>query len=181
MRIISGTLRGRRLQPPVNLPVRPTTDFAKEGLFNVLNNMIDFEDLTVLDLFTGTGSIAFEFISRGAAEVTVVDSNQKCIDFIKKTMEVFGVENLRPYRSDSFSFLKHAFKKYDLVYADPPYDLEGIDKLPDLVVAAGMLAPDGMLILEHSAKYNFEDHPDFTGHRKYGSVNFSFFKSKDQQ
>jgi len=96
MRIVSGKYRGRRLQPPVNLPVRPTTDFAKEGLFNVLNNQVDFESLKVLDLFAGTGSIAFEFLSRGAIEVTAIDSNHRCIDFIKKTAETFGAGNIMP-------------------------------------------------------------------------------------
>ncbi|HPT32664.1 MAG TPA: RsmD family RNA methyltransferase, partial [Prolixibacteraceae bacterium] len=121
MRIVSGKYRGRRLQPPVNLPVRPTTDFAKEGLFNVLNNTLDYESLTVLDLFSGTGSIAFEFLSRGAVEVTAVDSNHRCIDFIKKTAADFGASNLKAVKSNSFVFLKHMVAKFDLVFADPPY------------------------------------------------------------
>ena len=107
MRIVSGKYRGRRLQPPVNLPVRPTTDFAKEGLFNVLNNTLDYESLKVLDLFAGTGSIAFEFLSRGVIEVTAVDSNNRCVEFIKKTATEFGAANIRAVKSNSFVFLKH--------------------------------------------------------------------------
>jgi 16S rRNA (guanine966-N2)-methyltransferase len=175
MRIVSGIYKGRRLQPPVNLPVRPTTDFAKEGLFNVLNNLIDFESLKVLDLFTGTGSIAFEFLSRGAIEVTAVDSNHRCIEFIKKTAETFGATNIKAVKSNSFVFIKHMASTYDLIFADPPYDLDGIESIPDLVFNSGLLDKDGFLILEHSSRYSFEKHPGYAQHRTYGSVNFTFF------
>jgi 16S rRNA (guanine(966)-N(2))-methyltransferase RsmD len=175
MRIVSGNLRGRRIQPPVNLPVRPTTDFAKEGLFNVLNNLVDFESLRVLDLFTGTGSIAFEFISRGAIEVTAVDSNHRCIDFLKKTSESFGTTNLKPVKANGFTFIRHTFNKFDLIFADPPYELSEMEKIPDLIFETEIIATDGLLIMEHSSKYNFEQHPRFSQHRQYGSVNFSFF------
>jgi 16S rRNA (guanine966-N2)-methyltransferase len=177
MRIVSGKLRGRRLNPPGNIPVRPTTDFAKEGLFNVLNNMVDFESLVVLDLFSGTGSISFEFISRGAIEVTSVDANFKCTDFVKKTAESFGVNNLKTVKANCFTFLKHSVNKYDMIFADPPYDLEGIESIPDLVFGAEMLKTEGMLVLEHNSGYSFEKHPKFSGHRQYGSVNFSFFSN----
>ncbi|MEI6434053.1 MAG: RsmD family RNA methyltransferase [Bacteroidota bacterium] len=176
MRIVSGKFRGRRLQPPVNLPVRPTTDFAKEGLFNVLNNLVDFESLKVLDLFSGTGSIAFEFISRGAVEVTTVDSNNRCIDFIKKTVDSFGITNMKPVKSNCFTFLKHSFNKYDLVFADPPFTLDEIELIPDLVFEADLLNTDGLFIFEHSSRYLFEQHSRFIQRRQYGSVNFSFFK-----
>ena len=176
MRIVSGIYRGRRLQPPVNLPVRPTTDFAKEGLFNVLNNTVDFESLRVLDLFTGTGSIAFEFLSRGAIEVTAIDSNHRCIDFIRKTAEIFGATNIKAVKSNSFVFIKHMVSTYDLIFADPPYDLEGIEAIPDLIFSSNLLANDGLLILEHSTAYSFAKHLHFDSHRQYGSVNFSFFK-----
>ncbi len=175
MRIVSGIYRGRRLVPPVNLPVRPTTDFAKEGLFNVLNNQVDFESLKVLDLFAGTGSIAFEFLSRGAIEVTAVDSNHRCIEFIKKTAELFGTRNIKPVKSNSFVFIKHMISTYDLIFADPPYDLEGIESIPDLIFGSNLLAEQGLLILEHSTSYKFEKHPHFDAHRQYGSVNFTFF------
>ncbi|MEI7662735.1 MAG: RsmD family RNA methyltransferase [Bacteroidota bacterium] len=180
MRIVSGKYRGRRLQPPVNLPVRPTTDFAKEGLFNVLNNMVDYESLKVLDLFSGTGSIAFEFLSRGVIEVTAVDSNNRCVEFIKKTAADFGATNMKAVKSNSFVFIKHMVTSYDLVFADPPYDLERIEAIPDLVFESGLLAGEGLLILEHSSSYKFEKHPHFDQHRQYGSVNFSFFQRKEK-
>ncbi|MDP1623655.1 MAG: RsmD family RNA methyltransferase [Bacteroidales bacterium] len=176
MRIVSGKYKGRRLKPPVNLPVRPTTDFAKEGLFNVLNNMVDFESLRVLDLFTGTGSMAFEFLSRGAIEVTAIDSNHRCIEFINKTAEHFGADNINAVKSNCFVYFKHTVSEYDLIFADPPYDLEGIEAIPDLILSSTLLADEGLLILEHSAGYKFEKHTFFDSHRKYGSVNFSFFK-----
>jgi len=176
MRIVSGIYKGRRLQPPVNLPVRPTTDFAKEGLFNILNNLVDFESLKVLDLFSGTGSIAFEFLSRGAIEVTAVDSNHRCIEFIKKTAENFRAGNIKSIKSNSFVFIKHMTSSYDLIFADPPYDLDGIEDIPDLIFASVLLEDDGMLILEHSSAHRFEKHNHFDSHRQYGSVNFSFFK-----
>ena len=181
MRIVSGIYRGRRLQPPVNLPVRPTTDFAKEGLFNVLNNMVDFESLRVLDLFTGTGSIAFEFLSRGAIEVTAIDSSSRCIDFIKKTAETFGADNIKAVKSNSFVFIKHMVATYDLIFADPPYDLEGIESIPDLIFSSALLADDGMLVMEHSSAYKFEKHLHFDSHRNYGSVNFSLFRKQQGQ
>ena len=166
------------MQPPVNLPVRPTTDFAKEALFNVLNNIVDYDSLKVLDLFTGTGSIAFEFLSRGVFEATAVDSNNRCIEFIKKTAEGFGVTNLTVIKSNSFVFLKHMVSQYDLIFADPPYDLERIEAIPDLVFDSGLLVKEGLLILEHSASYKFEKNLFFDQHRQYGSVNFSFFRRR---
>jgi 16S rRNA (guanine966-N2)-methyltransferase len=181
MRIISGIYKGRKLLPPVNLPVRPTTDFAKEGLFNVLNNLIDLDSLRVLDLFAGTGSIAFEFLSRGASEVTAIDSNHRCIEFIKKTAETFGATNIKAVKSNSFVFIKHMVATYDLIFADPPYDLERIEAIPDLVFASNLLADEGMLILEHSSRYKFEKNIHFHSHRNYGSVNFSFFKKAGNQ
>ena len=176
MRIISGKYRGRRLQPPVNLPVRPTTDFAKEGLFNVLNNMVDYESLRVLDLFAGTGSMSFEFLSRGVIEVTAIDSNHRCVDFIKKTAELFGADNMKVVKSNSFVFIKRMMATYDLIFADPPYDLEGIEAIPGLIFSSGLLSENGILILEHSSGYSFTKDLNFDSHRNYGSVNFTFFK-----
>lgn len=181
MRIISGKYRGRRLNPPANLPVRPTTDYAKEGLFNVLNNLIDFEDLKVLDLFTGTGSIAFEFLSRGASEVVAVDGNIRCVEFIKTTASLFGAPNIKAVRSNCFVFIKHAYTSFDLVFADPPYDLEGFGKIPELILESSLLTPEGLLILEHSARHNFSAHPCFDQQRTYGSVNFTLFRRDKQQ
>lgn len=141
-----------------------------------MNNLVDFESLKVLDLFTGTGSIAFEFLSRGAIEVTAVDSNHRCIEFLKKTAETFGADNLKAIKSNSFVFIKHMATTYDLIFADPPYDLERVEGIPDLVFSSGLLADDGMFILEHSAAYKFEKNSNFEAHRQYGSVNFSFFR-----
>jgi 16S rRNA (guanine(966)-N(2))-methyltransferase RsmD len=176
MRIVSGKYRGRRLNPPVNLPVRPTTDFAKESLFNVLNNLVDFESLQVLDLFAGTGSISFEFLSRGAAGVTSVDASHRCIDFIRKTAEVFGDTKIKPVKTNAFVFIKHTITQYDLIFADPPYDMDGIDVLPATVLGSGLLGAEGIFILEHSARYKFDDHPGFWQKRNYGSVHFTFFR-----
>ena len=174
MRVISGSLGGRKLRPPENLPVRPTTDLAKESLFNILNNLVDFEEITVLDLFTGTGSISFEFISRGATEVFAVDINNKCISFIDKTAIEFRVDNLHAMQSDAFGFLKHTHKKFDMIFADPPYDLKNIPAIAELVFEKQMLQPNGMLIIEHSREVDFAQHPNFSQKRTYGKVNFSF-------
>jgi 16S rRNA (guanine966-N2)-methyltransferase len=176
MRIISGSLGGRKLRPPVNLPVRPTTDLAKESLFNILNNWVDFEELTVLDLFTGTGSISFEFVSRGAIEVFAIDTNNKCIGFIERTALEFKVGNLHAFQSDVFSFLKHTHKKFDIVFADPPYDLKNIPEIAGLVFEKQLLNPGGMLIIEHPREIDFSQHPAFSQKRTYGKVNFSFLK-----
>lgn len=140
--------------------------------------MLDFESLKVLDLFCGTGSIAFEFLSRGAIEVMAIDANPRCIGFIKKTAENLKANNIKAVKSNSFVFLKHMTAKYNLIFADPPYDLDGIETIPDLVFASNLLIDDGLFILEHSGRYKFEHHPLFDQQRQYGSVNFSFF-SKD--
>ncbi|HNW88779.1 MAG TPA: 16S rRNA (guanine(966)-N(2))-methyltransferase RsmD [Bacteroidales bacterium] len=177
MRIISGKYGGRRLHPPVNLPVRPTTDMAKESLFNILSNTIDFEGMSVLDLFAGTGSISLEFVSRGCAEVTAVDKDSKCVSFLIKTCEEFKIDNLRAYRSDVFSYIKHSIKKYHIIFADPPYDLKSATELPDKIFEKELLMPDGLLIIEHSRDHDFSKHPKFSQHRNYGKVNFSFFEA----
>ena len=178
MRIIAGNLRGRRLNPPTSLPVRPTTDMARESLFNILNNYVDYDECTVLDLFAGTGAVSLEFVSRGAKEVTSVDINAQCIDFIKDSALHFGVKNLRAVRSDVFDLLKRAYKKFDIVFADPPYALADLPKLPDLVFGSDILTDDGIFILEHPRDFHFEEHPHFWQHRNYGKVNFTFFAQK---
>ena len=179
MRIITGILKGRRLNPTENLPVRPTTDMAREGLFNILNNILDYEELSVLDLFSGTGAVSFEFISRGVKEVTAIEINLKCTDFIKKSALQFGVNNLHVVRSDVFDLIKRAYKKFDVIFADPPYQLEDLPTLPDLIFEKQMLADGGVFILEHSKEHSFENHPCFWQHRKYGKVNFTFFKKTE--
>lgn len=178
MRIISGSLKGRRLNPPANLPVRPTTDMAREGLFNILNNYIDYEDCTVMDLFSGTGAVAVEFVSRGVKEVTAVDINNACTEYIKMEAARLNLKNLRVVRADVFDLLKRANRKFDIVFADPPYSLEGLASLPDLIFEHQVLTDDGIFILEHPREHSFEDHPHFWQHRNYGKVNFTFFAMK---
>lgn len=175
MRIIAGTLKGRRLNPPANLPVRPTTDMARESLFNILNNYVDFEECSVMDLFAGTGAMSVEFISRGAREVTAVDINNACTEYIKSEAKRLELRNLRVVRADVFDLLKRANRKFDLVFADPPYAIEGLETLPDLVFDHQLLTDDGIFILEHPREYSFEEHPRFWQHRNYGKVNFTFF------
>lgn len=178
MRIIAGNLRGRRLNPPQNLPVRPTTDMARESLFNILNNYVDYEDCAVMDLFAGTGAVSLEFVSRGAHEVTSIDINAQCTDFIKQSASQFGVKNLHVVRADVFDLLKRANRKFDIVFADPPYALEGLATLPNLVFERQVLTDDGIFILEHPREFQFEEHPHFWQHRNYGKVNFTFFANK---
>jgi len=178
MRIIAGTLRGRRLNPPTTLPVRPTTDMARESLFNILNNYVDYEECSVLDLFAGTGAVSLEFISRGAKDVTSIDINAQCTDFIKSTAKQFNVNNIHVVRSDVFELIKRAYKKFDIIFADPPYALENLQQLPDLIFEHDMLSEDGIFVLEHPREYQFELHPHFWQHRNYGKVNFTFFAQK---
>jgi 16S rRNA (guanine(966)-N(2))-methyltransferase RsmD len=180
MRIISGTHKGRVMHPPKNLPVRPTTDFAKESLFNILNNHIDFEELKVLDLFCGTGNISFEFSSRGSTDITSVDDNYHCCDFVKKTSSDFKMDQIKVIKSDAFSFLKKTPNTYDIIFADPPYimELQKLELILELVFSKNLLKPDGWLIIEHGEQADLSKHPNFSEHRKYGNVNFSFFKNK---
>ena len=176
MRIIRGTHRGRQIHPPGNLPVRPTTDLAKESLFNILDNHFFFEDLKVLDLFAGTGSISFEFASRGSQLVLPVDTNGRCIKFIAETASKLEMSSIRPIRANAFAFLKQGRQQFDIIFADPPYDLEGIEQIPQLVFDKGMLAQEGWLIIEHSQDRDFGDQGRLFDTRKYGRVHFSFFK-----
>lgn len=175
MRIIAGSLKGRRLNPPANLPVRPTTDMARESLFNILNNYIDYEESSVMDLFAGTGAVSLEFVSRGAKDVTAIEINNQCTDYIKQEASRLQVKNLHVVRADVFDLIKRAYKKFDIIFADPPYALEDLPKLPDLIYEHNLLNPDGIFILEHPKEYSFEDHPHFWQHRNYGKVNFTFF------
>ncbi len=175
MRIIGGRHKGRRLSAPAGLPVRPTTDMAKEALFNILHNYYDFEGLCVLDLFSGIGSISYEFASRDAAEVTSVEQNPRCVNYISETAKKLGLDKLYVIRANVFTYLGRVNKKFDIVFADPPYDLEGIDRIPDLVFEAGILAEDAWLIIEHSAATDFSGHPRLDQQRQYGKVHFSMF------
>jgi 16S rRNA (guanine(966)-N(2))-methyltransferase RsmD len=165
LRIIGGTYKGRSIPVPRSFKARPTTDFAREGLFNVLANTYHFNDLMVLDLFAGTGSIGLEFASRGAARVDMVEINARTTSFLQRTIRQLGME-----------YLMHCRTSYDLVFADPPYDLEIIPTLPEIVLNAKILVEDGWFILEHGRENSFAHHPQFQELRKYGSVHFSIFE-----
>ncbi len=175
MRIIGGRYKGRRINPPPNFKARPTTDFAREALFNILNNRIDFESINVLDLFSGTGSISYEFASRGAASVHLVEKDMNHISGIKKILKELNLKNVRPIHIDVKAYLKTCSVKYDIVFADPPYELSWLEELPDLVAQAGVIKDDGVFILEHPRDLSFTGHNLFFEHRNYGGVNFSFF------
>lgn len=178
MRIISGTYKGRRISAPSNITARPTTDFAKEGLFNLLNNRIDFEDIDVLDLFAGTGGIGIEFVSRGCNSAISIEQNERHCAFIRKVCEDLKIKNLSLMKTDVFRFINSCHSKFDLIFADPPYELKELKEIPDIIFKNKLLKEDGLFILEHSSKDSFVSHPNFDDHRNYGNVNFSFFINK---
>lgn len=175
MRVNSGIYKGRKLHPPKNLPVRPTTDKAKESLFNIINNEFFFEGLTVLDLFAGTGNISYEFASRGCGLVVAVDSDFRCIRYIKETTDLLNAP-IKPVRANVFSYLNTIQQKFDIVFADPPYSLARIMDIPDAVFKNNLLNPEGLLVVEHSSDTNFKKHPYYAETRIYSKVNFSFFR-----
>ena len=177
MRIISGQYKGRRISPPKNLPVRPTTDMSKEALFNVLNNYFDFEGLKILDLFSGTGNISYEFASRGSQNITSVDADFGCIKFIKQTATIFDF-NIAAIKSDIFAFIEKCQSSYDIIFADPPYALEQkvFEKIVISIFEKSLLNENGMMVIEHS-KYTKLDHLDnFSFKKTYGGSIFSFFE-----
>ena len=175
MHIIGGRLKGKQIVPPEHYKARPTTDFAKEGLFNVLDNEYEFEDLKVLDLFGGTGSIAFEFASRGASKVYSVEMARENASFILRESKRLGLGNVTMVRANVFDFLPLCHEKFDLVFADPPYALEGLETIPDKVFEADILHPECYFILEHGDEHSFSAHPRFIKEKVYGRVHFSFF------
>jgi 16S rRNA (guanine(966)-N(2))-methyltransferase RsmD len=179
LRIIAGKYKGRRITPPSGFKARPTTDFAREGLFNILNNRVDFEEIIVLDLFSGTGSISYEFASRGAREVHLVEKDVKHIAGIRRIIKDVGFTNIRPIHIDVKAYLKTCRIKYDIVFADPPYELSWLKDIPELVTGSGVLKDDGFFILEHPRDMSFSDDKSFFEHRNYGGVNFSFFRITD--
>ena len=176
MRIIGGSLKGKTIELPQRYAARPTTDFAREGLFNVLNNEYEFEDLKVLDLFGGTGAIAFEFASRGASMVYSVEMARENASFIKTEARRLGLDNVTMVRDNVFDFLPICHEKFDLVFADPPYALEGLETLPDKVFSQDILHPGCYFILEHGDEHSFTTHPHFKKEKRYGRVHFSFFE-----
>lgn len=180
MRIIAGEFKGRKFYPPANKwPTRPTTDFAKEGLFNRLSNRLDFKSIKVLDLFGGTGNHSYEIISRGCKDVTYVDQFSGCIAFVKETSKTLKIEDrIKIMRMDVFKFLMRTNEKYDYVFAGPPYPLPRLPLLPNLIFENQLLEEGGLFILEHNANNNFEKHPYFSESRNYGEAIFSYFEVK---
>jgi RNA methyltransferase, rsmD family len=176
MRIITGQFKGRHFDIPRTFKARPTTDFAKENIFNVLNGYIDFDGITALDLFAGTGSISLELVSRGCKEVVSVEKDRDHARFIAECMKKINAENDILIRGDVFRFLKSCHQKFDLIFADPPYALPELDTLPDLVFEHDLLTADGVFVFEHGKHNDFSAHPRFKEHRSYGSVNFSIFR-----
>ena len=175
MRIITGKYKGRRFDVPRTFKARPTTDFAKENIFNVLNSYVDLDGAHALDLFSGTGSITLELLSRGGAEVVRVELDRAHHAFIRQCVERIGDPNAVLVRGDVFRFLKSCHRQFDLIFADPPYALEQLTTLPTLVFDGNLLAPGGIFVLEHGKQNDFSTLPQFVERRAYGSVNFSIF------
>ena len=176
MRIIRGKYGRRRFDVPKNITARPTTDFARENIFNVIENLIDIDGIEALDLFAGTGAISLELLSRRAARVTAVEKAMTQYAFIRRTAEQLGEQNLNLIKGDVFKFLAAPHEKFDFIFADPPYDLPRFGEIPQLVLQADILKPDGFFIIEHSRAYDFSTLPGFVDHRIYGSVNFSIIR-----
>lgn len=182
MRIICGSHKGRQITPDKNFSARPTTDFAKENLFNVLSNYIDIEDSKVLDLFSGTGSISYEFASRGASEITSIEINFKHYAFIKRVAQELNFKNIKLFKTDVFIACKKLKgQKFDIIFADPPYNLEKITEVPAAIFDNDLLNNDGIAIVEHPASVNYSHLPYFSEQRQYGSVNFSIFRIPQPQ
>lgn len=177
MRVITGKYKGKHFEVPRSFKARPTTDFAKENLFNVLRAYLDFEETRALDLFAGTGSISLELLSRGCPEVVCVERDRQHFIFLCRIFEALGDAAARPLCGDALRFIAKSGQSFDLVFADPPYALKELPELPDRILASKLLAPQGLLVLEHGKNYDFSAHPCFLEHRAYGSVNFSFFRS----
>ena len=176
MRIITGQYKGRHFDIPRTFKARPTTDFAKENIFNVLQGYIDFEDATALDLFAGTGSISLELVSRGCKQVVSVEADRDHANFIRQCFKKLNEDRDILVRGDVFRFLKSCHQKFDFIFADPPYALEDLAKIPDLVLNGELLNEDGIFVFEHGQNHDFSAHPRFLEHRSYGSVNFSLFR-----
>ncbi|MCC6601225.1 MAG: 16S rRNA (guanine(966)-N(2))-methyltransferase RsmD [Crocinitomicaceae bacterium] len=176
MRIISGNLKGRSIPVPKRFSGRPTTDFAREALFNILNHQVDFNGLRVLDLFSGTGAFSLECFSRGAGDITAVEASPVHSKNIEENFRHFGASQAQLIRSDVFLFLKKQDIPFDLIFADPPFDLLQLSELPPLVQASGLLSPTGLFILEHPETMDFSAHTGFKQHRRYGNVHFTFFR-----
>jgi 16S rRNA (guanine(966)-N(2))-methyltransferase RsmD len=179
MRIISGNWGGRKIQPPANMPhTRPTTDIAKEGLFNILQNRMNLEGIRTLDLFGGTGCISYELGSRGASNLTIVEKDPIMYNFIKKNCEMLGMQNFQLLKMDVFSYLNTAIPSFDLIFAGPPYALGSIDEIPRIIEQKGLIAKGGFFVLEHTPRNQYEKMTSFSFQRNYGTTVFSFFVNK---
>jgi 16S rRNA (guanine(966)-N(2))-methyltransferase RsmD len=176
VRITGGNFRGRLIEPPSGFKARPTTDFAREGLLNILNNRYDFPELSLLDLFGGTGAISYEFASRGTTDIDIVETDRRNCEFISKTIRGFGFESARVHRLDVRDWLKICHKQYDIIFADPPYALKWLPELPARVLASGAVKDSTLFILEHPRTIDFKESAWFMEHRSYGNVNFTFFR-----
>jgi 16S rRNA (guanine966-N2)-methyltransferase len=176
MRIISGKFGGRKINPPAKMPyTRPTTDIAKEGLFNILQHRISFDELKTLDLFGGTGSISYELASRGATNLTIVEKDATMYAFIKKNTQLLGIENCKVFKLDIFSYLDSCTEVFDFIFAGPPYALTNIDEIPKIIMEKKLLAKNGYFVLEHTPRNNYENYNGFSFVRNYGTTLFSFF------
>ena len=176
MRAITGKYKGRHFSVPSSFKARPTTDFAKENLFNVLRSYLDFEGLRALDLFSGTGSITLELLSRGAGRVVCVEKDYQHYSFIRKMLSMLNDPAVAVVKADVLKFVPRCREQFDLVFADPPYALPQLEELPDLILGSEVMAGDALLVLEHGKTNDFSAHPCFIEHRSYGSVNFSLFR-----
>ncbi|MEL7586686.1 MAG: RsmD family RNA methyltransferase [Prolixibacteraceae bacterium] len=176
MRIVGGTYKGRHFSPGKKFNARPTTDMAKENLFNILQNRVDFEHIKVLDLFSGTGSISFEFASRGCRDITSVELDFHHFSFIRQIIEKLGEKNIKAIKANAFRFIEQTNQSFDLVFADPPFNHPQFKEVPGKVLTGNILLPGGIFILEHSKIYDFSSLPEWEEIRNYGSVHFSFFR-----
>lgn len=181
MRIITGIYKGRHFDIPRTFKARPTTDFAKENIFNVLNGYIDLEDAIALDLFSGTGSISLELVSRGCQSVISVEADRDHHAFIKQCLKKLGTDRCIALRGDVFRFIKSCHQQFDFIFADPPYALPELPTLPKLILERGLLKPNGIFVFEHGKNNSCEDVPGFIEHRAYGSVNFSIFSNREPE
>lgn len=180
MRIVAGKHKGRRFHPPANIPARPTTDFAKEGLFNIISNNFDIDEVSYLDLFAGTGSLCYEMISRGCEDLVCVELDKRSIDFIRKTAAELNA-TISVMKMDVFEYIRSTKKRFDIIFAGPPYPLPNIPDLPEEIFEMELLNPGGWFILETNQKYKFEDHPNFIRVRNYGTTHFHIFGPKQAE
>lgn len=180
MRIIRGKFGRRRFDVPANITARPTTDFARENVFNVLENIVDFEGKDALDLFAGTGAVSFEFLSRECRSVTAVERAPTQQRFIQKVADELGTDNFTLVRGDALRFIANCPRRFDIVFADPPYDMKGFGEIPSKILSSRLVGPGSIVIVEHSRSYDFSALPGFSEHRVYGSVNFSIFRIESE-